>query len=129
MSFNLFNLPEPNHEGKRAGIAQVEANAPDYWKEAALKAVKECATSYIEFTTDEVWAVLERQRMDRPPTPAAMGAVMLRASREGLVIKTGKYRVSRQKTNHARDVAVWRSGDALASESGKITSPDTPPKG
>ena len=100
-------MTTPNYEGKTQGMNAAEAGAPEEWKLQAIAAVQLASEMNDEFTTDEVWAILEQNGYDRPPTPAAMGPVMRRACREHLIRKTGRYRVSVQHTNHAREVAVW----------------------
>jgi hypothetical protein len=102
-------MSTPNYEGKAQGMAAAEAGVTDEWKAQALAAVAIAAEMYQEFTSDEVWLILESNGYGRPETPAAMGPVMRKACIGGLIRKTGRYRVSTQHTNHAREVAVWAS--------------------
>ena len=56
------------------------------------------------FTTDYLWEQVETT----PNEPRAMGAVMTRARKEGLVSPTSKYIKSRRPECHARPVMIWR---------------------
>lgn len=90
-------------------VARVERNADDEWLEAALNAVAALGEGCAEFTTDDVWLLLGRWGVPEPHEARAMGAVMRRAARLGLAVKTDRVRNSVRAECHARPVAVWRA--------------------
>ncbi len=95
------------HEAQRAkkdAIERVDAHADDSWKARAMNAVKHLARHRQQFTTDEVWAIVETNR-----EPRAMGAVMQKACKAGTIEKTNTTRQSVRVECHGRDVRVWRS--------------------
>lgn len=91
-----------------AALESVEEHADAEWKLAALEAVNLVARQTPDFTTDEVWRVLDRTDF-RTHDNRAMGAIMRRAVAEGWVKSTPDYRESRRPECHKRPVKVWRS--------------------
>lgn len=89
-------------------VAQVDRNADERWKRAALETIRRLAQLLDEFTTDEVWGVLDGLDVDTHE-PRALGAVMQTANRRGWISKTGRVRQSERPECHARDVTVWES--------------------
>ncbi|MFF0481086.1 hypothetical protein [Streptomyces sp. NPDC004435] len=76
-----------------AAIAQVDANADDGWKRYALGFVAELSGRMPEFTTDDLWDA----GLIKPREPRALGPVMRRAAKRGLIRTTGEYRASRYR--------------------------------
>lgn len=62
----------------------------------------------LEFTTDDVWEIAAKRSWIVPAEPRAIGAAIVRASKEGLIASTGAYQKSRRPDCHARPVAIWR---------------------
>lgn len=87
-------------------IDRAEAHANDEWKVAAHEAVRRCATMFRDFTTDEVWGLLTTSGK-RTHEPRALGAIMVAATRKGLIEKIG-YRTSADPTCHHRPKAIYR---------------------
>lgn len=87
-------------------IARADEHAAPDWKTAARAAVRWCASHHATFTTDEVLARLDATGAPRTHNPSALGPVMLRAARDGLIAKTGDMRPSRLARRH-RDLTVW----------------------
>ena len=77
--------------------------AYDGWIDSVIKIILSIPI-YQTFTTDYLWEQVETT----PNEPRAMGAVMTRAKKEGLVSPTGKYIKSRRPECHARPVMIWR---------------------
>lgn len=102
------NNPAVHAERREQAIQSVDTHSDSAWKHAAMEAVRQVCMTHEWFTTDEVWAVLDRQGWDRPATPATMGPIMRWAATNGLVENTNTFRESKQITNH-RKVTVWRS--------------------
>ncbi len=89
-------------------IDRVERNADEQWKDEAYKCVRLARVYYAEFTTDTIWKMLENIG-HTTHEPRAMGAIMRRAAKEGLIEPTGKYLKSRRPECHKRPVMLWRS--------------------
>lgn len=89
------------------GIGQADANADERWKECALDAIEWCARYLDDFTSDDVWTILEDMPGAQTHEPSALGPCFLRASHAGVICKTGAMRASRLKRRH-RDLLVWK---------------------
>lgn len=96
-----------------AAIEQVGDNASADWLAAVWRIVEALPIGAL-FTTDYVWASLERDAV--PPThePRAMGAAIVGLRRAGLAVATGDYRKSARVECHARPVMIWRRWSATA---------------
>lgn len=87
-------------------MARVDRAAPEDWKEQAWATIEALAREQEYLVTDEIWHRLGWQ----PPEPRAMGPMMLKAARFGLVEKVeGGLRPGDRVINHARPQQVWRS--------------------
>jgi|TARA_R110000851_G_scaffold88336_1_gene192995 hypothetical protein len=88
-------------------MSQVERNAHELWKEAALEAVIKTAKSNSEFTSDTVWLNIESDV--RTHEPRAMGPIMMRAKKLGWVEPSLEFRPSTKRSQHAQPLRVWKS--------------------
>ncbi len=95
-----------------AALTAVETAAPDPWRASAFGAVIYLARTRPEFCTDDVWAVLEQRGIDGPREPRALGPVMMRAIRLGLIVDTG--RMTPSKRRHATKITVWSAAPRKA---------------
>lgn len=88
-------------------IAEVAAGAAESFWDVAIETIYQVARVRATFVIDDVWAA----RATWPPTNdrRAMGAAMLQAKREGLIIPTSDFRSTAQVFRHAAPVRVWRS--------------------
>lgn len=98
-------------EETEKAIKQVDAAANQDWKKAAYDTIKELAAEGIEFTS---FAVVTRLRDKDVHTHdlRAIGPMMLKAARAGVIVFTGDYlpNVSR----HMTPSRVWRGTKKLA---------------
>ena len=76
--------------------------AYDGWIDSVIKIILSIP-AFQTFTTDYLWEQVETT----PNEPRAMGAVMTRAKKEGIVASTGSYTKSRRPECHARPVMIW----------------------
>ena len=88
-----------------ARVSDAAKNSPFIM--AAHRAVATLASTRVEFTTDDVWALIGEGWADAEPR--ALGAVMRGAARAGLIERTDRVRESSRPSCHRRPVAVWRS--------------------
>jgi len=98
-------------EAKQArdeAVGRVDAGANEAWKQRAFDIVQELAQTRAEFTTDDVWAVLANYP-EKTHELRAMGAVISRAARAGLIFNTGRVRKSERAVCHQNPKAVWAS--------------------
>lgn len=86
-----------------AGMARAEANAPDGWNDEAYDFVVRYLERHTELHVDDLWNV----GLPTPPNPRALGPVLQRAARSGLMVKTGEYRPSVR--SHLSPKPVWES--------------------
>lgn len=88
------------------GIERVERHADPAWLARALAAVRGLCETRETFIVDAVWET----GLARPKGDArAIGAVMLRASREGLCEPTDQFETGTQEKSHGNPRRVWRS--------------------
>lgn len=85
-------------------LTAVEAGADSSWKAAAWKAMVGYLCSHAEFFVDDFWA---ESGLERPREARALGAVVQKAAREGLMERTGRSRPSVR--SNMSDKPVWRS--------------------
>lgn len=98
-------------------LKQVNAAANEEWKEHAYAAITLCAETYRTFTSDQVWGILDLYPDVQTHEPRALGPLMLRAVREGLiessdceVCGTEKVvRKSQRPAQHSAEIVVYRS--------------------
>lgn len=86
-------------------MSRVDRAAPADWKELARQAVERVASERDVFTTDHVWL----DGLEKPPEPRAMGPIMRRAIRAGLIEKTGRVVPTIFPEGHAGPRHEWRS--------------------
>lgn len=100
-------------EGERRrdeALERVRQAALEAWLREAENAVRELAFGRPEFTTDAVWAYLDRHGTPLPHEKRAMGAVMRAAHKQdGLIEPTERFVKSVRPEHHAGPVRVWRS--------------------
>lgn len=99
----IFDALEAQRKADQT-IAQVEANADGDWLIQAHKAVRVAAERFSEFTTDEVWQLIPPTRENR-----ALGPVMKKAARAGIIEKTDRVRNGKRVSRHGAPLAIWRS--------------------
>lgn len=85
-----------------AGVA-AEGTDPE-WVRRARKAIRDLAADRDTFTTDDVW-----ERVPRTGEPRALGALMVEAADEGVIVRTDDTIPSRLPARHSRPVRVWAS--------------------
>lgn len=88
-------------------VDRVEENAHAEWLAFALLTVRHLGLLGGEFSTDQVWERLDMFDV-HTHEPRAMGAVMKRAVRDGLIEPTGRYVRSSRRECHARPVQTYR---------------------
>lgn len=92
---------------KEEAISRVEANASRTWLDTAWAAVQYLCRHNREITSDAVWTYLAAFDVPAPHEPRAMGPVMRRAVKEGLLRPTSTFRPSALPQNHRRPVRVY----------------------
>lgn len=89
-----------------AAIADVEVRSVP-WRTVAWEALCDLVDVSATLTSDDVWAELDRRSIPRPEEGRAMGPVMQRAVREGLITPTG-YTQGTNPKHHADVMRVYR---------------------
>ncbi|MGW6571638.1 hypothetical protein ACWGAN_05605 [Streptomyces sp. NPDC054945] len=84
-----------------SAIAQVDAHADAEWKSYALGFIAELSGRMTQFTTDDLWDA----GLIKPREPRALGPVMRRAAKRGLIATTGEFRASRYR--NCAPLPVW----------------------
>lgn len=101
--------PKAGIEQREEAIGRVSAAAPDDWKAHALAAVRQIAERQETFTTDDVWALLDRQEIPTPPERRAMAQPIRAAEHSGWITKTDRFVPSALPWAHRRNTQVWSS--------------------
>jgi hypothetical protein len=99
---SLLDLPAAR-TARDDGIARVDDNSDDGWKEAVDDWIHLLARCGADFTVDDIRKVITRE----PHHDNAWGARFAAAARRGVIRRVG-YRQSARPAGHARAVAVWR---------------------
>lgn len=97
----------PGRAARDKAIQKVETHANDEWKQSAFAAVEKTAREAEAFIVDSVW--LRMPEGSSTHEGRAMGAIMQKAQREGLIAPTNDFRPSFDKTHHACPRRVWKS--------------------
>lgn len=102
---SLFDQPSGPELADEA-IQRAAENADREWYRSALDIVWSLGNT---FTTDDVWAALDRHGEPAPHEPRALGAVMRDARKRGWIAPTSEYRQSTRPECHGRPVRVWKA--------------------
>jgi hypothetical protein len=104
-----FDFDGDGESRKQDGAELVGENNRD-WMDQAFLGLQRFVSQHREFTGEEfrAWWVA-RQAGELPRHHNAWGALFLRAAREGLIFKTGRYVNARSPRTHAHPVSVWRT--------------------
>jgi hypothetical protein len=96
----LFDRSRRNRD---RSMAQVEAHTPDGWAAAARSVIIDLSNRLPGFTSDDIWAT----GLPKTREPRALGPVLARLAREGVIVPVG-YQQTRQASRNAAPVRVWR---------------------
>lgn len=88
-------------------IQQAEDHAHQQWLDVAYNAIVTLAAQQDTLTADDVWRLIDWTGVTTHE-PRAMGAVVKKAVRDGIIEPTGAYVKSARKVNHARPQPVYR---------------------
>ena len=75
------------------------------WAEKAYQKLIEVAEKNLEFKPDLLWY----SGLEKPEEARALGPVMARGRRDGIIEKTGRVGPTAQAESHGTDVTIWRS--------------------
>jgi len=75
------------------------------WTDDAFNALIQVASTMEEFTTDDIWKILDLY----PVEPRSMGVVMRRASKLGLIRNTFRVKQSVRAICHNANKTIWES--------------------
>lgn len=99
------SLDWTGRDAKQEAIERVDRNADKTWKDEAYRLIIDVARKNREFTTDDVWSAgLPNTHENR-----ALGAVMMRVAKEGLIERAGHWKKATRVAAHDRPMAVWTS--------------------
>ncbi len=93
---------------KQEGIEAAYQYADLDWKKIASDAVRHCAETMPEFTSDDVWEIINKTGITTSEN-RAFGAIMQAASRSGMVVATGNFIASTRKQVHKNPIRIWQS--------------------
>ncbi len=86
------------------------------WNELAYQILIRVAEVYPEFKPDQIWEA----GLPKPVEARALGAIMSRGKREGIIEKTGRVGPTNQPESHNTDVTIWKSLIYKKSDDDKI---------
>jgi hypothetical protein len=105
-------IPHDQFEEKNKALVRVEKNANPRWSEFAFASVHATALRLEELTSDDVDAeIASFNAPHRPVThdKRALGPVMIRAAKAGLIFATDRIVASNRSKLHNSPRRVWRS--------------------
>jgi hypothetical protein len=88
---------------RRSALSRVESHADREWLDAAFAALRGYLERNETFHCDDFWTL----GIERPHESRALGAVIVRAARAGLMSKTGEYRLS--VSSNLSPKPLWKS--------------------
>lgn len=97
-----------NERAKQEGIEAAYQYADLDWKQVASKALRQCAETFSEFTTDDLWEIIKKTGVTTSEN-RAMGAVMQAAARSGMIKATPTFVASKRPEAHKKPNRVWES--------------------
>lgn len=100
---DLFQYAEDSRALRDKGMTRA-AETDVAWSELAYLALVDVARVKSELHTDDLASFFLT-----PPSPNAWGAIWMRAIRNRVIEKTGRYRPSIQKIKHAHEYPIYRS--------------------
>ena len=98
---NLWTDGAEAIRARDAALAQVEVHSAP-WRVVAFDALVAVARDRTTLSSEDVWARLAEWGVSPPPEPRAIGPVIVRAVREGVLVHDG-YENSTKREHH-RDV-------------------------
>lgn len=93
---------------KQQGMEAAYQYADMDWKKIASDALRKCAETKPEFTTDDMWEIINQTGIVTSEN-RAMGAIMQSASRGGMIKATGYFLPSKRVSKHKSPTRVWQS--------------------
>ena len=97
----LWDAAREAAEARDAALLQVQANAPA-WSVVAYDVLREIAGTHRTLSSEDLWKALDERHVPRPVEGRAIGPVLMRAVREGLLEGAGYARGTDPK--HHRDI-------------------------
>ena len=95
--------PPTGEELRDEGMARADAAADPEWKDAAWRAIVALANAGSDFTADDVWAKVGFA----PAEPRALGPLLSRAQKAGMIRATAERRHSGRPERHSSPITVW----------------------
>ncbi len=102
----MDQLVLPGELEREAGIRRVTAGNSE-WLRAAMNILPSRVPAG-EFTSEDLWDILEEHGVPPPREGRAMGAVLRRLSTRGLIRPTQVFVPSTRKTTHRTPIRVWQ---------------------
>jgi len=93
---------------KQSGIEAAYQYADVDWKKIAADAVRKCAETMPEFSSDDVWEIINATGVTTHEN-RAFGAIMQAASRAGMIKATNTIMPSKRPKLHGSLTRVWQS--------------------
>lgn len=97
---DLFTAAE---EARDAALVSAERNAPPEWKDVAFEFVTEYLRTHETMFVEDLWEA----GLEKPHEMRAVGAVIMRVARLGMIVKSERRRP--RVLGHATEGIVWRS--------------------
>lgn len=101
----VARTPQEAQQRRDNRMDQAENGTSQEWIDAARRAVWDLATNRRDFTTDDVWHLLEQRGVPAPREPRALGPVVFKALRSGAIRDTG--RIVRSVRRHSTKITVY----------------------
>lgn len=105
---------DEGRDARDEAIARVSENTLA-WRTVAFEALEAVCYRQVTVTSDDVWAELEALSIPRPDEARAMGPVMLRGVKQGLMVPQG-FTQGTNPRHHADVMRVYRSLTVLDGE-------------
>ena len=107
MNLSIFDQTE---QRKQVGIELVYQHANSYWKQAAAERLLEVINTQEYLTSDDVLENLETRGITTGDN-RAIAAILMSASRMGLITSTDTFVRCRRKSRHHAPIMRWKSNN------------------
>jgi hypothetical protein len=100
----LFD-PDEGDRRRDDGMGRADDHADPDWKTIADQIVRDFT---MPFTGDDVWFTLDRRGVVYPHEPRALGPIIMRVYRAGLIEPTGRFLRTARPSAHRSPQREWR---------------------
>ena len=105
---NNLTIFDQAERAKQEGMEAAYQYADVDWKKIASDALRKCAETMPEFTSDDVWEIINKTGITTSEN-RAYGAIVQAAHRAGIIQPTPNFIQSKRPQVHKNPIRIWQS--------------------